>query len=561
MSVTVMRNLRFEIADDGIGVALIDMPGRPFNVFSDDMIDELAELIGLINATPALRGVVIASSKDAFMAGADLAMVQGFTSLRFERTPAEIRRVFSRLSYTLRKLERVRVPTVAAVNGLALGGGLELAMACHYRLAAHGTAPCLGLPEVLLGLLPGAGGTQRLPRLTSPAFAARLLLGGQPVTPSAALEAGLVDALAVPSALIDSAREMARHARAGARWDQPGWHAPRDAEGTLDGSQTVARLQNLACTGPRVAHLYPAVGAIINCLRDGYHRDIDSAIEVEIDNFLPLMLDPVAGNMVRTSFLSKTAAPKRAQARLGARDGKVENIAVRGIATIPSRLARRFTIVAEPAAADACLVFDDAAAADDAPCNIRVRQVNSSRPADCAAELRIAEAFEVADFAEIAGPAAEARARALAIAQRLRMTPVVTTVSGAEPAQRLLQATSIAARQHAASPSARAALAHALDLEALFTRAGLEVGELAGYTDVDRVYGLTLLTAVAMEAARLLDEGVLATAAEVDVLAVVGLGFPAWSGGPLSYLDMLRRGELAGARPPAQLRATPYYPH
>ena len=156
MSSHALRNLRLDIDDDGIAVALIDMPGRPFNVFSDDMIDDLAALIALIENSRALKAVVIASGKDAFMAGADLSMVQGFTTLRFKHTPAEIRRVFSRLTYTLRKLERVRVPTVAAVNGLALGGGLELAMACHYRLAAQGSTPCLGLPEVLLGLLPGA---------------------------------------------------------------------------------------------------------------------------------------------------------------------------------------------------------------------------------------------------------------------------------------------------------------------------------------------------------------------------------------------------------------------
>jgi len=108
-------------------------------------------------------------------------------------------------------------------------------------------------------LLPGAGGTQRLPRLTSPAFAARLLLGGQPVTPSAALEAGLVDALAEPTALLASARELARHAPAGARWDQPGWQAPPDSEQLLTRADARERMLALAYCGARVAHLYPAV--------------------------------------------------------------------------------------------------------------------------------------------------------------------------------------------------------------------------------------------------------------------------------------------------------------
>ena len=561
MSDSALRNLTFTIDADGIGVALIDMPGRPFNVFSDDMIDELAELIRMIENTPGLKAVVIASGKDAFMAGADLAMVQGFTTLRFERTPADIRRVFSRLTYTLRKLEKLRVPTVAAVNGLALGGGLELAMACHYRIAAQSNTPCLGLPEVLLGLLPGAGGTQRLPRLTSPAFAARVLLGGQPVTPTAALEAGLVDALAEPSSLLASAREMARHAEPGARWDRSGWRAPADVEHLLDGKNATERLLALAASGAAVAHLYPAVGAIMQCLRDGYPRDIDSAIEVEIDCFLPLMLDAVAGNMVRTSFLSKTAAPKRAAARCGGARASVARISQVGLASASPRLGKRFEVIDNASSADATLVFANAAADASAQCNIRVRNALTSHAFDCAAELRVVDDFERSEFAEIAGVDDDAIARALSVANRLRMTPVVTRAETAGPSQRLLDATRTHAARHLGTPIARAAVAHALDLGGLLQRAGLEVAALAPYTDVDRVYGLELLTAVALEAARVLDEGALASAEEVDVLAVVGLGFPAWSGGPLSYLDMLRRGELPGARVPAELRAAPYYAH
>ena len=131
----------FVIGADGIGVATLDMPGRPFNVFSDDMIDELDALTTTIEQARGLKGVVVTSGKDAFMAGADLAMVRGFTTLRFEHDAATIRRSFSRLSYLLRRFEKLTVPTVAAVNGLALGGGLEFAMACHHRVAAHGEVP------------------------------------------------------------------------------------------------------------------------------------------------------------------------------------------------------------------------------------------------------------------------------------------------------------------------------------------------------------------------------------------------------------------------------------
>jgi hypothetical protein len=174
--------------------------------------------------------------------------------------------------------------------------------------------------------------------------------------------------------------------------------------------------------------------------------------------------------------------------------------------------------------------------------------------------LRVVDDFERCEFAEVAGANNDATARALSIANRLRLTPVVATFAAPGAARRLVEATRREAAQRATNSGARAALAHALDLEVLLVRAGLEVAALAGYTDGDRIEAFALLTAVALEAARLLDENVIASAEEVDVLAVVGLGFPAWSGGPLSYLDMLRRGELPGATIPAELRSAPYYP-
>ncbi len=351
-----MKNITIEKDNDGIALATIDMPGRPFNVFSADMMDDLETLIDSIEHDRELAGVVLTSGKSAFMAGADLAMVRGFTSLRFEHGAAEIRRIVSRLTYLLRRLEQVSVPTVAAINGLALGGGLELAMACHHRIAAEGAAPCLGLPEILLGLLPGAGGTQRLPRLVGPTLGARMLLDGRPITAADALTGGLVDALAEPGSLVERARSFVREAAAGARWDRPDWQAPADADGLL-GTDGLARLWALSWIESEVSHLYPAVDAICRCLLDGYDKAIETGIEVEIDNFMPLMLDPVAGNMVRTLFLSKTAAPKRAAKRLGAGDVVVKRLAVAGDEGAASRIARRFEITDDVNGADAVIAI------------------------------------------------------------------------------------------------------------------------------------------------------------------------------------------------------------
>lgn len=552
-----MNNVRFEVAPDGIALATIDMPGRPFNVFSDEMIDELEQLTAHIEADAAIRGVVVTSGKEAFMAGADLAMVRGFTTLRLEKPAEEIRAVFPRLNYALRRFERLTVPTVAAINGLALGGGLEFAMACHHRVAVDGGPPGLGLPEILLGLFPGAGGTQRLPRLTTPAFAARMLLDGKPVSPAVAHAAGLVDHLAPAPQLLDSARAIARQARAGARWDHAGWQLPADPESLLAGDDVLEKLLALAWMGPRVAHLYPAVGAVCRSLLDGWGKPIDAAIEVEVENFLTIMLDPVAGNMVRTSFLSRTAAPKRAARQLDAADGGVRALCVSGAA--PARLAAHFELVDELARADATLAVDAPGGAVRAEFAIGLRAVDAP-PTGCAAEIRYVGDFDAVEAVEIAAAPGELASRALAIARRLRLTPVATAPGEAGPLARLLAAVRRAAAVHAPDAAKRGALANALDLGALFARAGLACVARDGFTVADRAAGLALLREVAGEAASCLAEGLLATAEDADVLAVAALGFPAWSGGPLSLLDMIARGEVDGL--PAAPGATPalFYP-
>lgn len=540
-----MNNIAFVVDDDGIGTATLDMPGRPFNVFSEEMIDELEALVARVENEPALAGVVVTSGKDAFMAGADLAMVRDFTTLRLRATPDVIRRTFSRLSRVLRRLERVPVPTVAAVDGLALGGGLELAMACHHRIVARTDAPCLGLPEILLGLLPGAGGTQRLPRLTSPAFAARMLMDGRPVTPAVALEAGLADALADPAELLDTARTLARETRAGARWDREDWRAPVDDDGLLAGPDAFARLCALGWADPAVTRLYPAFGAIARCLIDGYAEPFDAGMEVEFDNFLDLMLDPVAGNMVRTSFLSKTSAPKRAAGRLGKVDGAPKAVAVAGAGTPPPRLARRFECVG---AGETETVFG-------------LRRVPEEPATGCAVEVRYAGAFDRCEAVEVAAEPGEAAARVLAVVNRLRLVPVAAGAARPGPTERLLGAVRAWNAAGDIDAAARARFAVALDLGRLFANAGLETAPSAGEPDpADREQGLALLAAVAAEAAACLAEGVLGSVEDGDVLAVVGLGFPAWTGGPLSFADGVARGEIDGISSLPPGLAPPYYP-
>src|ERR1700726_2184172 len=183
------------------------MPGRAMNVFSGDLMGSLDRLIDHVGAASDVRAAVIASGKTAFIAGADLEMVRVFTERARRDPPPVLHRLCGRLGRIFRRLETSPKPYVAAIQGLALGGGLEVALACHARVAAADAQ--VGLPEVKLGLLPGAGGTQRLPRLIGKAAALKMMLLGEPHAAADALTLGIVHELAPAGELLNDARRRA----------------------------------------------------------------------------------------------------------------------------------------------------------------------------------------------------------------------------------------------------------------------------------------------------------------------------------------------------------------
>jgi 3-hydroxyacyl-CoA dehydrogenase/enoyl-CoA hydratase/3-hydroxybutyryl-CoA epimerase len=153
MNLSGDRDIR-TVLEDGVLIATIDMPGRSMNVFSVDLMDSVQSLLERAGCDDEVHAVVVASGKSAFLAGADLEMVKMFTERARVDSPAALHELCGRLGRLFRRLETLRKPFVAAINGLALGGGLELALACHERVAAENAR--VGLPEIKLGLLPGA---------------------------------------------------------------------------------------------------------------------------------------------------------------------------------------------------------------------------------------------------------------------------------------------------------------------------------------------------------------------------------------------------------------------
>ena len=298
------------LEEGGILLAVIDMPGRSMNVFSAALMDALEDLIHRTESDASVSGLVVTSGKPAFLAGADLAMIREFTERALTDSAEEMHALCGRLGRLFRRLELIPKPVVAAVNGLALGGGLELAMACHYRIASNDVRAVLGLPEVNLGLLPGAGGTQRLPRLVGVKEGLRMLLSGAPMGPEKALSLGLVDELAEPGAVVEAALAVVRGGKVPRpRWDKANY-APTSTPYDFADPEIVDRIADDLRIPDEQRADYPAYNAILNCVVGGWTLPMTDASDWEMKQFLTLMFDPVAGNMVRSLFLNRQRAEK-----------------------------------------------------------------------------------------------------------------------------------------------------------------------------------------------------------------------------------------------------------
>ena len=229
------KNFRVETDADGISLVTWDIPGRSMNVLDETTIAELEEIVKQTSADAAVKGVVITSGKEAFSAGADLSMLEGmhgrYTALF--KTKGEVaanQMLFDesrKMSLTFRAIETSGKPWVAAINGLALGGAFELTLACHYRVAAQNPKTRLGLPEIKVGLFPGAGGTQRVPRIVSPQDAMQLLLKGEAINLDKAKTLKLVDAVVPAPDLIKAAKDWIKGGgKAAAPWDDKAFRLP-----------------------------------------------------------------------------------------------------------------------------------------------------------------------------------------------------------------------------------------------------------------------------------------------------------------------------------------------
>jgi 3-hydroxyacyl-CoA dehydrogenase / enoyl-CoA hydratase / 3-hydroxybutyryl-CoA epimerase len=306
-----MTDFTRDIDSDGIALITWDMPGRSMNVITMDAIEELSKLVEQVANDKAIKGAVITSAKEAFCGGADLTMLEGMGAVyadmvRKQGEEAAAKYVFDesrKLSLLYRRLETCGKPFVCALNGTAMGGGFELALACHYRVAADNPKTRLGLPEIKIGLFPGAGGTQRIARMLQPADALQFLLKGDQLKTDRAKAMKLVDAVVPQADLVKTAKDWIKAGgKAVKPWDEKGFKLPGGLVYSKAGMMTFPAAN--AIYRRETYDNYPAARAILQVVYEGLQLDMDTALRVESRWFAKILRSPKAAAMIRSLFVS-----------------------------------------------------------------------------------------------------------------------------------------------------------------------------------------------------------------------------------------------------------------
>jgi 3-hydroxyacyl-CoA dehydrogenase / enoyl-CoA hydratase / 3-hydroxybutyryl-CoA epimerase len=324
-----MQTLNITIDRDGIALIAIDIPERSMNVLTPQLTMDLAAAIEHVADTSTIRGAIITSGKvGSFVAGADINGMLEIFNRGIDAVAAS--KLGDAISKVLRRMETCGKPLAAAINGVALGGGMELTLACHYRVLADTPKAIVGFPEVGLGLLPGAGGTQRLPRMIGIEKALGPLLSGQPLRPAEALKLGVVHALAEPDKVIEVARAWLLGSPSPLQpWDVKGFRVPGGV-GPMAGHASRSFTAGTTLLAQQTQRNNPAPLAILSAIYEGTQVPIDLGLRIERKYFGQLLSGPVARNLMRTMFINKQRADKLANRPAGVPKLHVRKLGVLG---------------------------------------------------------------------------------------------------------------------------------------------------------------------------------------------------------------------------------------
>ena len=315
-----MANFKLDVDGDGIAFITWDMADRSMNVITTAVIEELGALVDKVSADAAIKGVVVTSGKDAFCGGADLTMLEGMGAMfanlvRTKGEEAAAAFVFEesrKLSQAYRRIETCGKPWVCALNGTAMGGGFEFALACHQRIATDNPRTRLGLPEIKVGLFPGAGGTQRVARMMPPADALQFLLKGEQLKVDRAKAMKLIDAVVPQADLIKAAKDWIKAGgKAKAPWDTEGFRLPGGPVYSKAGMMTFPAAN--AIYRRETYDNYPAARAILQVVYEGLQVQFDTALRIESRWFAKILRSPEAAAMIRSLFVSMQELNKGAR--------------------------------------------------------------------------------------------------------------------------------------------------------------------------------------------------------------------------------------------------------
>jgi len=400
MSKAADQAIHLEVDTDGIAILTIDLPGRSMNVITPELTAELAAAVDRIAGDPAIKAAIITSGKPAFIAGADLMDIVNIYGSG--ATGPGLMREIRRYSGVLRKLETCGKPVAAAINGTALGGGLELCLACHFRVLSTDPKAVVGLPEVQVGLLPGAGGTQRLPRLIGIQPALELMTQGTHVEPEKAKALGIVHALAPTAEVVAVARRWLREAADPVQpWDKKGFRWPGGAGALHPGAQQTFTAGS-ALIADKTQHNYPAPISILSSVYEGSIVPFDTGLKIEARYFTGLLLDPVYRNMTRTLFINKGAAEKLVRRPAGVPKSKVTRLGMLGAGMMGAGIA----YVSARAGMDVVLLDATREAADkgkDYSRGLLQKRVDQGRGTAAEMDAILARIHPTTDYADLAG--------------------------------------------------------------------------------------------------------------------------------------------------------------
>ena len=293
----------FEHQEDGLAVITIDVPGESQNVLKMEFIEELEPVIDQVKSDSSIKGLIIRSGKaGSFIAGADITMFgKANTAEDAEKLSTDGHRIFN-------KIENLNKPVVAAIHGTCLGGGVELSLACSGRVASDSPKTRLGLPEVQLGVLPGGGGTQRLPRLVGIAPSLDMMLTGKQLFPKQAKKLGLVDEVVPEANLMKAAKKRVSDLRKGKEKKTPvsSYFTMKGIQKLVLESNPIGRNiifdQARKTVEKKTKGNYPAPKKIIECVEKGMSQGMEAGLAIEARNFGQLVVSPEAKALISVFF-------------------------------------------------------------------------------------------------------------------------------------------------------------------------------------------------------------------------------------------------------------------